>query len=159
MTARYCCPAFAGPSCSAQAWVKTDGIHRTPLQKLWYRRVTVPGAEDLRPRAPRQICPKARGRPRPQKQHCCLTPLHDRSLWSATSEPRKDFKPILVIRSHCGQDGRAPNLPKGVESKVGRAVHCARRAGHPDQASKFESCFPRPYGRGYAHLQCCSSGL
>jgi len=54
-----------------------------------------------------------------------LTPLHRRSHWSATSTPQKDLKPILVTRSHCGQDGRAPNLPKGVESKVGRAVQCA----------------------------------
>jgi len=59
----------------------------------------------------RQICPKARGRPRPQKQPLRLTPLHHRSHWSATSTPQKDPKPITVTRSHCGQDGRAPIYP------------------------------------------------
>ena len=37
---------------------KTAGVHRTPLQKLWYRRATVPVAEDLRPRWPRANLPK-----------------------------------------------------------------------------------------------------
>ena len=51
-----------------------------------------------------------------------LTSLHRRSHWSATSTPQKDLKPILVTRSHCGQDGRAPSAQRRRES-VGRVPH------------------------------------
>jgi len=44
--------------------------------------------------------------------------------------------------------------------RVGRArspLHAG--VGRAGPAFGFESGFPRPYGRGYAHLQCCSGGL
>ena len=44
--------------------------------------------------------------------------------------------------------------------RVGRARSPLRAgAARTDPAYRLESGFPRPYGRGYAHLQCCSGGL
>ena len=58
-----------------------------------------------------QICPKARGRPRPQKERCsqmyCITVSTDPPL----ANP-KDLRPVPVTTTRCGQDGRAPNLAK-----------------------------------------------
>jgi len=50
---------------------------------------------------------------------------------------------------------------KGIEAqrKVGRAVHCAPVWVVLTGLLGLEFCRPRPYGRGYAHLQCCSGGL
>ena len=43
---------------------------------------------------------------------------------------------------------------RGVESKVGRAVHCAPGLVMPTQLLELESCHPRPYGRGYELVIC-----
>ena len=63
----------------------------------------------LRPRAPRaQICPKARGRLRPQKLHRPKYRYVAVSTDPPHFTPLKDFKPVQVTGDHCGQERRAP---------------------------------------------------
>jgi len=42
---------------------------------------------------------------------------------------------------------------RGVESKVGRAVHCASGLGTRTRLPGLNLVFPRPYGRGYVKLK------
>jgi len=102
--------------------------------------------------AARQTCPKARGRPRPQKQPLRLTPLHHLDITAPELSLSKKAPDTLDPPcEHCGQDGRAPNLPKGTKAqRVGRARSPLRAGvGYADPASRPESCRPRPYERGY----------
>gem|GEM_PF-6902508 len=89
-----------------------------------------------------------RGRPRPQK----YAPVN--ATISKLAEHRYCCTPRKTSEQFCSPVGAAarmaaPNLPKGVESKVVRAVHCAPVWVMLTQVLGPESCRPRPYGRGY----------
>ena len=51
-----------------------------------------------------------------RRNNTVLNPATSRFPTVCCSHTAKDLKPILVTGGDCGQDGRAPNLPKGVES-------------------------------------------
>ena len=84
--------------------------------------------------------------------------LHQ-TLADAEVIPQTEPKAVL---EHRAPKTSPPILhSRGLESKAGRVPHVRDAPVWLVQtpAFRFESGFPRPHGRGYANLQCCSGGL
>jgi len=67
---------------------------------------------------------------------------------------RQSIEPKAVLEHRAPKTSPPILHSRGVESKVGRAVHCAPEPLALAQPIRLGFCFPRPYGRGYEPVIC-----